>query len=107
MDIFEVFFITIGILTTSFCASALLIIGAVKFKSFLRNQKKNKWFCHHEYELKWVDGIAGESDRYIFVCRKCRKRHEIKAYNKVTESRTFYGSETMLLVNGKEVEYES
>lgn len=102
VDIFEVFFITIGILTTSFCASALLIIGAVKFKSFLRNQKKNKWICHHEYELKWVDGIEKECDRYIFVCRKCKKRLEINACNKVVERRTIYGSETMLLVNGKE-----
>ncbi|MBR5193056.1 MAG: hypothetical protein IKW37_01360 [Bacteroidaceae bacterium] len=100
------FFFVIGVGTTAFIATALLIIWTVRIKKFMQSQKKIKWLCHHEYELKWVDGIPKEVDRYVFICRKCGKRHEIKIYNKVVERRTIYGFETMLLVHSKEEDHE-
>lgn len=105
-EIFKLFCCAVGFVTTIHYASIMLVVFVDEIAVILRNQKKNKRFCHHEYELKWVDGIEKECDRYIFVCRKCKKRLEINACNKVTESRTFYGSKEMLLVYKKEKEYE-
>lgn len=101
-----IFFCTVGVGTTIYASSIILVVCVDRIAKIMRCQKIIKWLCHHEYELKWVDGIPKEGDRYVFICRKCGKRHEIKTCNKVVERRTIYGSETMLLVHSKEEDYE-
>ena len=102
MDVLNMIIYSIGMTATVIFGTAFFIV----YIDELRHKTKIKWFCQHEYELKFVDGIPREGDRYMFICRKCGKRHEIKTYNKVVERRTVYGSETMLLVHSKEGDYE-
>ena len=78
---FELYFYTIGIFTTVYLATIMLTVCVVRIVKAMRDQKKIKWLCHHEYEAMWVHEYTTAGYKFVFICRKCGKRHVVETCN--------------------------
>ena len=71
----EMLFVLVGMITVSFCLTFMVV--------FLLNYIKEKWFCHHEWEAKFMTKFTdknGSQVIYDLKCKKCDKRKHMTIY---------------------------